>query len=110
MSIGAKIATGIIAVCLVGCGVWLYATPDKAVTAPIGDSSSGTVVDPPEVNVDPPELPDDFTDNCIAGYDPCVEDVGHDLDCPQIGFEVHVTGNDPYNLDGDGDGWGCEGY
>ena len=33
---------------------------------------------------------------------------GYDLDCADIGHQVRVTGADPYGLDGDGDGWGCE--
>jgi hypothetical protein len=31
-----------------------------------------------------------------------------DLDCADIGFPVRVIGSDPYRLDGDGDGVGCE--
>jgi len=33
-----------------------------------------------------------------------------DLDCADIPASkkpVHVTGSDPYNLDGNGDGFGC---
>jgi hypothetical protein len=33
-----------------------------------------------------------------------------DLDCGDIGFTVTVVGSDPYRLDGDGDGHGCESY
>jgi hypothetical protein len=47
---------------------------------------------------------------CEPGYDPCLPVAG-DLDCGDIAAAkkpVHVTGSDPYRLDGDGDGLGCE--
>lgn len=33
---------------------------------------------------------------------------GGDLDCPDIGHPVQITGSDPHGLDGDGDGIGCD--
>lgn len=45
--------------------------------------------------------------NCMTGYDPCLPVVA-DLDCGEIGHSVTVTGNDPYRLDRDGDGIGCD--
>lgn len=47
---------------------------------------------------------------CEHGYSPCLPKVG-DLDCadiPDAKKPVHVTGRDPYRLDADGDGVGCE--
>ena len=44
---------------------------------------------------------------CMAGYSPCLPIVD-DLNCPDIGHPVTVTGNDPYRLDRDGDGTGCD--
>lgn len=47
------------------------------------------------------------------GYDPCIAP-GADADCvgtgdgPRFSGRVRVTGLDPYDLDADGDGWGCE--
>jgi len=35
---------------------------------------------------------------------------GYDLDCPDVGRMVRVSGDDPHGLDRDGDGWGCEKY
>lgn len=35
---------------------------------------------------------------------------GGDLDCDDIGYEIWVGDYDPNGLDGDGDGWGCEGW
>jgi hypothetical protein len=33
-----------------------------------------------------------------------------DIDCADIGEPVYVGSSDPYFLDEDGDGWGCESY
>jgi hypothetical protein len=47
---------------------------------------------------------------CAPGYRPCLP-VRADLDCGQINdalTPVRVTGNDPYGLDRDKDGLGCE--
>jgi hypothetical protein len=56
----------------------------------------------------PPAVPSDGS--CEPGYTPCLPRVA-DLDCGQIPDArkpVHVTGNDPYRLDADGDGLGCD--
>jgi hypothetical protein len=48
---------------------------------------------------------------CEPGYSPCLPRVG-DLNCSDIPADkkpVRVTGSDPYGLDNDGDGYGCEG-
>jgi hypothetical protein len=50
--------------------------------------------------------------SCQAGYSPCLPIV-FDLDCadiPESKKPVRVTGSDPYRLDADNDGWGCEPY
>ena len=48
---------------------------------------------------------------CSPAYDPCVRELPEDRDCPQIGFQVALTGQgDPYGLDRDGNGLGCESY
>jgi endonuclease YncB( thermonuclease family) len=47
---------------------------------------------------------------CAPGYAPCLP-VVRDLDCNEIPDRlkpIRVTGSDPYRLDGDGDGLGCE--
>jgi len=47
---------------------------------------------------------------CAAGYSPCLP-VRDDVDCGEIADAlkpIHVTGGDPYRLDADGDGVGCE--
>lgn len=52
--------------------------------------------------------------NCTDGYDPCLPPAS-DYDCeggsgdgPAYTGYVTVTGSDPYDLDADGDGVGCE--
>jgi hypothetical protein len=47
---------------------------------------------------------------CEPGYTPCLPIVS-DLDCGQIDASkkpVHITGDNPYRLDADGDGLGCD--
>ncbi len=49
--------------------------------------------------------------NCHPSYTPCLPVVG-DLDCADVRAlgvaPVRVAGSDPYRLDGDGDGFGCD--
>ncbi|MFN2524786.1 MAG: thermonuclease family protein [Actinomycetota bacterium] len=52
--------------------------------------------------------------SCTPGYDPCLPPAS-DYDCaggsgdgPEYTGRVRVTGDDPYGLDSDGDGYGCE--
>jgi hypothetical protein len=50
------------------------------------------------------------TGSCEPGYSPCLP-VVTDLDCGDLSSAqtpVRVTGDDPYRLDADGDGYGCE--
>ncbi len=46
--------------------------------------------------------------NCAPGYSPCIPPYPPDLNCPDIGRPVQVTGSDPHGLDRDGDGIACE--
>lgn len=46
-------------------------------------------------------------DGCHPGYSPCLPPVA-DLDCDDVGGPVRVLGDDPYRLDADGDGTGCD--
>lgn len=50
--------------------------------------------------------PDPAKGDCAKGYSPCLPVVA-DLNCPDVGGPVTVTGGDPYGLDRDGDGIGC---
>ena len=48
---------------------------------------------------------------CMSGYSPCLPITG-DLDCTDVRAlgraPVLVSGDDPYRLDSDGNGYGCE--
>lgn len=47
---------------------------------------------------------------CEPGYSPCLP-ITDDLNCDDIDDSlkpIHVTGDDPYGLDSDDDGYGCE--
>ena len=46
--------------------------------------------------------------SCEAGYDPCVPPFPPDVDCPDVGGPISVTGSDPHGLDADNDGVACE--
>jgi endonuclease YncB( thermonuclease family) len=66
---------------------------------------------PPPTNPGPGPAPP--STDC-QGYDPCIAP-GADVDCaggsgngPRYTGPVRVTGSDPYDLDSDGDGYGCE--
>jgi micrococcal nuclease len=46
--------------------------------------------------------------DCAPSYDPCVPPYPPDVDCADVDGPIRVTGDDPHNLDGDGDGRACE--
>ena len=74
-----------------GSGLWKSCAQPKPVApvAPVAPPSAG----------------------CHPSYSPCLP-VVHDLDCADVRAlgkaPVRVLGSDPYRLDGDGDGFGCE--
>jgi hypothetical protein len=87
-------------------GVVLRQTPAGSTRAKPG--SSITIVVSSVVRTVAP------TQNCTAGYDPCLAPA-YDYDCaggsgdgPKYTGYVVVTGSDPYDLDADGDGVACE--
>ena len=86
-----------------GLGIW---------TACEGRVDLPLVAEPAEqpAPVDDPAPNGPVGDICHPSYDPCVPNVGHDLDCGDIGFAVTVIGPDEYRLDRDHDGGGCESY
>ena len=45
---------------------------------------------------------------CAPGYRPCVPPYPPDVDCADVNGPIYVTGSDPHQLDGDGDGVACE--
>jgi hypothetical protein len=59
--------------------------------------------------------PDDSASGCEPGYSPCLDSGVGDYDCeggsgdgPNYTGEVEVTGSDPFGLDRDGNGIGCQ--
>lgn len=55
------------------------------------------------------------TQSCHSGYSGCLRSDASDYDCeggsgdgPYYTGKVKVYGSDPFRLDRDGDGWGCE--
>lgn len=74
---------------LAGCGETTDSPDDSRNTTPTG--ATGTT-----------------GGNCEPGYEPCVPRYPPDVDCPDVGENVSVTGSDPHGLDRDGDGVGCE--
>lgn len=48
---------------------------------------------------------------CSPHYSSCVPNVSYDINCADIGYKtVRVIDSDVYHLDGDHDGYGCNGY
>ena len=78
------------------------AAASRAAAASAAASSSAAAAQPPAAN-------------CTPGYDPCIPP-GPDVDCAggsgngprYVDGPVSVTGSDPYGLDADHDGIGCE--
>jgi hypothetical protein len=49
-------------------------------------------------------------DTYNPGYGTPAEVDPGDIDCADVGHEVYIDGDDPYYLDADNDGVGCEGW
>jgi hypothetical protein len=45
---------------------------------------------------------------CDPSYSGCVPEYPPDVDCPDVGGPIQVTGSDPHGLDADSDGVACE--
>jgi hypothetical protein len=77
------------------------ASPSCRSATPRGFVESGPKTTEPSPKVDAPAK------SCAQGYSPCLPVVA-DLNCPDIGHTVKVTGVDQYQLDRDRDGIGCD--
>ena len=51
-------------------------------------------------------LPSTGSTDCNPNYEPCIP-ISTDLSCPEIQMKVLIVGEDPHELDRDGDGYGC---
>jgi endonuclease YncB( thermonuclease family) len=84
-----------------------YRNAEAAAKRVSGGQWKGCAIPPPP----PPPPPPPSGSTCHASYSPCLP-VVDDLDCADIRAlgvaPVRVLGSDPYRLDGDNDGWGCE--
>jgi micrococcal nuclease len=92
-------------------GIW--AKCEGRVDLPVASMSAPTKAPAVKPAATPKPKPKATTapkSDCHPSYSPCVPNVGHDLDCPDIGFQVRVKGPDTYRLDRDHDGFGCESY
>jgi beta-lactam-binding protein with PASTA domain len=77
----------------------------------------GTKVTIKVAKAPPPPTTNPPPQNCTAGYSPCLPPAS-DYDCAggsgngpaytEPGVTYRVTGSDPYGLDSDNDGYGCE--
>lgn len=90
---------------LLGTGILAALFAAVAILLPMASDDEPAVV---------PQLPAARTvalgGECSEAYTPCVR-VADDRDCADIGFKVTRIGySDPYGLDRDGDGVGCESY
>lgn len=83
----------------------------SAKRGPVGQWSACGARPQPAPLPTPRPTPPPATGNCHASYSPCLPIVG-DLDCADVRAlgvaPVRVLGSDPYRLDGDNDGYGCE--
>jgi hypothetical protein len=82
--------------------------PPPPSPTPPPPSPTPTPPPPPSPTPTPPPPP---PGGCHPNYSPCLPIVS-DLDCGQISASlkpIRVIGSDPYRLDSDNDGWGCEG-
>ncbi|HEU5046186.1 MAG TPA: hypothetical protein VFT75_18845 [Nocardioidaceae bacterium] len=77
---------------------------------PTADHSTPASTTPDNTTAPAAPPPTSSSGSCEPGYSPCLP-VTSNLDCgdiPDSEKPVHVTGDDPYRLDGDGDGLACE--
>ena len=116
MIIGGIAGTGVLASSLSG-------TPTESIqatyTVPQQQAETLVIPEPPVVRTPvlvpvQSTIPSKPQPNCSPNYSGCVP-IASDVDCaggsgngPAYTGEVRVIGPDIYDLDRDGDGWGCE--
>lgn len=95
-------------------GYGYHTREDDYIAAEAAAPDLGCVEEAPEPGPEPAPEPApgseaDQGDDCAPGYSPCIPPYPPDLNCSDLDFPVYVTGDDPHDLDRDGDGVGCEG-
>lgn len=98
-------------------GTVISQSPAAGTEVSDGSNLSITIAKPPPAPPpveEPPAEESSGTEGCTPGYTPCLPPAS-DYDCeggsgdgPAYTGYVTVTGSDPYGLDSDGDGTGCE--
>ncbi|MDX6630488.1 MAG: micrococcal nuclease [Gaiellales bacterium] len=88
-----------------GTGLWGHCRKGSVPLRAMRGVSTGPVNAAPKRTVAGGSSP-----GCNPNYTPCVPNSKADLDCRDVRHPVRVVGSDPYNLDSDGDGNGCESY
>ena len=91
-----------------------YVWPGTYGDAPVPTESETVIQPAPTFENAPSESSTRSTQNCTPGYEPCLPPAP-DYDCyggsgdgPAYTGRVYVTGSDPYELDRDRNGVGCE--
>jgi endonuclease YncB( thermonuclease family) len=97
-----ELFTAAVAARKAGRGLWGHCRKGAVPLRPTRGVSTGPV------NAAPLGLVAKAGSGCNPNYTPCVPNSATDLNCSDVGHPVKVVGSDPYNLDGDGDGSGCE--
>jgi micrococcal nuclease len=95
----AQIFTAAVAARKAGRGLWGHCRHGSVPLRPTRGVSTGPV-----------RATRTSSSRCNPNYTPCVPNSARDLNCPDIGHRVKVIGADVYDVDRDGNGYGCESY
>jgi len=114
---GCLLSILVIAILWVGGAMFFnYVWPGTYGDASVPNQSALVIQPGPAFDETLPEPSTRNLQDCTPGYEPCLP-LAADYDCeggmgdgPAYTGEVRVTGDDPYELDRDGNGWGCESY
>jgi micrococcal nuclease len=82
-----------------GRGLWGLCVTTQAPAAPPAPAPAPQPLVPQHANAG---------GGCDPNYQPCVPVYPPDVNCSGVNGTVTVVGSDPHNLDGDGDGSGCD--
>jgi hypothetical protein len=98
-------------------GTWTLSSANgrfRATKFDVEKVSGGTpVFDPAECETSEPEpepVESEEPSACDPNYTGCVPVTGYDVNCPEVGEEVEVVGEDVDGLDLEEDGYACETY